>query len=183
MCDKELLLGYLYDDLAPGERRLADAHLQTCEDCRTELAGLRGTRTTLSAWTPPTPDLAFPFVRPAAVPAPRVGPGRSRRPGAWPPLPSSFSRWPAPWPMSKSSTGRRASASAPGRCGPPRLRPRRRSTRSRRSARRVRPRCGASSPTMSQRINALEAADGNRPVLASMRTAQPSERSARSSGS
>jgi hypothetical protein len=72
MCDKELLLGYLYDDLAPGERRLADAHLLICEECRTELAGLRGTRTTLSAWAPPTPDLAFPFVRPGAVPVSRV---------------------------------------------------------------------------------------------------------------
>ena len=72
MCDKELLVGYLYDDLAPAERRVAEAHLVGCEECRTELTGLRGTRTTLSAWAPPTPDLAFPFVRPAPVPAPRM---------------------------------------------------------------------------------------------------------------
>jgi len=70
MCDKDLLVGYLYDDMAPGERRIMDAHLVTCDECRTELSGLRGTRTTLSSWAPPTPDLAFPFVRPA--PSPRL---------------------------------------------------------------------------------------------------------------
>jgi hypothetical protein len=72
MCDKELLVGYLYDDMAPGERRVMDAHLVTCEECRSELSGLRGTRTTLSTWAPPTPDVAFPFVRPAAAPVTRV---------------------------------------------------------------------------------------------------------------
>ncbi|MEO7274894.1 MAG: zf-HC2 domain-containing protein [Vicinamibacterales bacterium] len=72
MCDNELLVGYLYDDMAPGERRIMDAHLVTCEDCRTELTALRGTRTTLTAWAPPTPDLAFPFVRPAPAPVQRV---------------------------------------------------------------------------------------------------------------
>jgi len=72
MCDKDLLVGYLYDDMAPGERRVMDAHLVTCEDCRAELTGLRGTRTTLTAWAPPTPDLAFPFVRPSPAPLQRV---------------------------------------------------------------------------------------------------------------
>jgi hypothetical protein len=72
MCDKDLLVGYLYDDMAPGERRTMDAHLVTCEDCRTELTGLRGTRATLTTWAPPTPELAFPFVRPAPAPLPRV---------------------------------------------------------------------------------------------------------------
>jgi len=67
MCDKDLLVGYLYDDMAAGERRVMDAHLVTCNDCRSELTALRGTRTTLSTWAPPTPDLAFPFVRPAPV--------------------------------------------------------------------------------------------------------------------
>ena len=59
MCDKDLLVGYLYDDMAPGERRVMDVHLVACDECRSELAGLRGTRTTLSTWAPPTPDVAF----------------------------------------------------------------------------------------------------------------------------
>jgi len=72
MCDKDLLVGYLYDDMAPGERRVMDAHLVTCDECRSELTGLRGTRTTLSTWAPPTPDLAFPFVRQTSAPVARV---------------------------------------------------------------------------------------------------------------
>ncbi len=74
MCDKELLLGYLYDDLATGERKAFDAHLASCANCRDELAGLRSTRTSLTAWAPPEPDLGFEIVRGAK-------PSASR--GAW----------------------------------------------------------------------------------------------------
>jgi hypothetical protein len=63
MCDKELLLGYLYDDLAASDRQRFDAHLATCVECRDELAGLRGTRVHLAAWAPPEPDLGFEIVR------------------------------------------------------------------------------------------------------------------------
>ena len=174
MCDKELLLGYLYDDLAPGERRLADAHLQTCEDCRTELAGLRGTRTTLSAWTPPTPDLAFPFVRPAAPPAPRVR--------AWTISPAWGLAAAALLVLSVAS----AVANVEIKYGPEgfSLRAGAMRTTAPPAAAPVNPVQTVSAPAeaalrrqladMSQRINALETADGNRPVLASMHTAQPS---------
>jgi anti-sigma factor RsiW len=74
MCDKELLLGYLYDDLAASERQAFDAHLATCVECRDELVGLRGTRVHLAAWAPPEPDLGFEIVR-----GPKPSPAR----GAW----------------------------------------------------------------------------------------------------
>jgi hypothetical protein len=68
-CDRELLVGYLYDDLAPAERQRFDRHLATCEPCRLEVAGLRDTRATLAAWAPPAPDLGFEIV-PRRPPAP-----------------------------------------------------------------------------------------------------------------
>lgn len=63
MCDKELLLGYLYGELATAEREDFDRHLKSCLDCRREVDALRGTRTTLQSWTPPEPDLSFQVVR------------------------------------------------------------------------------------------------------------------------
>lgn len=63
MCDNELLLGYLYDDLAAADRAAFDAHLASCADCRDELAALRQTRTSLTSWAPPEPDLGFQIVR------------------------------------------------------------------------------------------------------------------------
>lgn len=63
MCDKELLLGYLYGELGGAEREEFDRHLKSCGDCRSEADALRGTRNTLQAWTPPEPDLSFQVVR------------------------------------------------------------------------------------------------------------------------
>ena len=37
--------------------------LATCADCREEVDGLRGTRTHLTSWAPPEPDLGFQVVR------------------------------------------------------------------------------------------------------------------------
>src|SRR5262245_53700006 len=73
MCDKELLIGYLYNELAPSEQAAIDKHLGSCADCRAELDGLRGTRTHLASWAPPEPDLGFEIVRSArpAVAQPR----------------------------------------------------------------------------------------------------------------
>ena len=59
MCDKELLLGYLYDELPASDRQAFDRHLAACADCRDEVSGLRGTRTHLTSWAPPEPDLGF----------------------------------------------------------------------------------------------------------------------------
>jgi hypothetical protein len=63
MCDKELLLGYLYDELQASEREAFGRHLASCAACRAELDGLRGTRADLASWAPPDPDLGFHVVR------------------------------------------------------------------------------------------------------------------------
>jgi anti-sigma factor RsiW len=79
MCDKELLLGYLYDELPASDRQAFDRHLASCADCRDEVSGLRGTRTHLTSWAPPEPDLGFEIVRSA-----RPAPARWWRPSpAW----------------------------------------------------------------------------------------------------
>ena len=69
MCDKELLLGYLYDELPASDRQAFDRHLASCADCREEVSGLRGTRTHLTSWAPPEPDLGFEIVRARPAPA------------------------------------------------------------------------------------------------------------------
>jgi hypothetical protein len=79
MCDTELLLAYLYDELPVSDRHAFDRHLATCANCREEVTGLRGTRTHLTSWAPPEPDLGFQVVRnatPLVSPSPwwRVSP-------------------------------------------------------------------------------------------------------------
>jgi hypothetical protein len=71
MCDNELLVGYLYDEVDAVERRAMEAHLLSCADCRAELKDLRSTRTRLAAWAPPAPDLQFQVVRGPEVTEPR----------------------------------------------------------------------------------------------------------------
>jgi hypothetical protein len=79
MCDsKELIVGYLYDDLTDTERRSFDAHLAVCAECRDELIGLRATRAHLSLWSPPARDLGIRVVRDDAAESGRVLPMRSR---------------------------------------------------------------------------------------------------------
>ncbi len=63
MCDKELLVGYLYEEIEPAERRAFETHILSCAECRGELKGLKATRTRLQAWAPPRPELAFEVVR------------------------------------------------------------------------------------------------------------------------
>lgn len=63
MCDKELLIDYLYGELAAGEREAFDRHLATCAACRDEVSGLRGARTHLESWVPPESELGFQIVR------------------------------------------------------------------------------------------------------------------------
>lgn len=78
MCDnRELIVGYLYDDLTDAERRSFDAHLSVCDECRTEVVGLRATRSHLSVWAPPEPEFAFRIVREQA-PSAKVLPMRAR---------------------------------------------------------------------------------------------------------
>ena len=68
MCDKELLIDYLYGELAAGEREAVDRHLASCTECRDEVTGLRGARTHLESWVPPEPELGFEIVRGFARP-------------------------------------------------------------------------------------------------------------------
>jgi hypothetical protein len=81
MCDKELLIGYLYGELPASEREAFDRHVASCDHCRSELDGLRGTRAELASWAPPEPDLGFEIVRTTRVGA---APARWWRPTpAW----------------------------------------------------------------------------------------------------
>src|SRR3954464_8647690 len=69
MCDKELLVSYLYDDLGEAERAGFDVHLRSCAECRSELNALRGVRADLISWSPPQPDFGFRVVlEPKVVP-------------------------------------------------------------------------------------------------------------------
>jgi hypothetical protein len=63
MCDKELLIGYLYGELRLSDRDAFERHLKECAECHAEVEGLSGTRTHLQSWTPPTPELGFEIVR------------------------------------------------------------------------------------------------------------------------
>ncbi|HEY7498682.1 MAG TPA: zf-HC2 domain-containing protein [Vicinamibacterales bacterium] len=63
MCDKELLIGYLYGELRLSDRDAFERHLGACAECRSEVEGLSGTRAQLQSWTPPSPELGFEIVR------------------------------------------------------------------------------------------------------------------------
>lgn len=79
MCDqREQLIGYLYDECTPDERRAVEAHLNECHVCRAEVGGLRDVRQDLLAWDVPTQDSVW---RPFA--APRVTPVAWRAVPAW----------------------------------------------------------------------------------------------------
>lgn len=78
MCDsKELIVGYVYDDLSVEERVALESHLSSCAECRTEVGELRATRSHLAVWSPPEPDLRFRIIRGGGAAAPAV-PLRSR---------------------------------------------------------------------------------------------------------
>jgi hypothetical protein len=79
MCDnKELLVGYLYDDVTTEERRTFEAHLASCAGCQHEVAALRSTRDHLASWSPPDAELGFRIVRQTVEPPAKVVPFRSR---------------------------------------------------------------------------------------------------------
>jgi putative zinc finger protein len=69
MCDKQLLVGYLYDEIDAVERRAIEAHLASCVACREEVVALGATRRQIAAWTPPERQLDFQIVSGAARPA------------------------------------------------------------------------------------------------------------------
>ena len=54
MCDeRERLIGYVYDECAPEERAVVQAHLSGCAVCREEIGALRSVREDLLAWEVP----------------------------------------------------------------------------------------------------------------------------------
>jgi len=69
MCDKELLVGYLYGEIDADSKRTMEAHLAACAECRDEMAALMATRGLLGQWTPPEHQLGFQIVSGAARPA------------------------------------------------------------------------------------------------------------------
>ena len=54
MCnEREQLIGYLYDEGDAAEREAVRRHLETCAECRAEIASLRSVREDLTAWEVP----------------------------------------------------------------------------------------------------------------------------------
>src|SRR5262245_11626280 len=70
MCDeRERLIGFIYDECDPDERREIARHLEECETCRSEIGGLRGVRQDLLAWeVEGGPAVWRPFVAPVVQP-------------------------------------------------------------------------------------------------------------------
>ena len=54
-----VLVAYLYDDIDAAGRVAFDTHLTTCLPCRSEVADMRGVRSTLAQWAPPEPARTF----------------------------------------------------------------------------------------------------------------------------
>lgn len=77
MCDKELIVGYLYDELPAAGRQAVEAHVAACAECRIELEELRTTRVHLALWAPPEPELGFRVIRGGAAPGSEL-PSRNR---------------------------------------------------------------------------------------------------------
>lgn len=60
--DNPALVGYMYGECEPAERRAIDQHLLVCPACAAELETLGATRIQLAAWTPPDAQLGFRMV-------------------------------------------------------------------------------------------------------------------------
>jgi len=70
MCnEREKLIGYLYDECDVSERAAVQRHIETCAECRVEIASLRSVRGDLAGWQVPEHESVWkPFV---AAPTPR----------------------------------------------------------------------------------------------------------------
>jgi anti-sigma factor RsiW len=68
MCDeRERLIGYVYDECDPAERRAIEDHLEDCATCRAEIGGLRNVRQDLLAWDVPPHEAVWRPLVPAPV--------------------------------------------------------------------------------------------------------------------
>ena len=71
MCEeRERLIGYVYDECDGAERRTIEEHLESCPTCRREIAGLRGVRQDLLAWSVPEHETVWRPVAPPRVESP-----------------------------------------------------------------------------------------------------------------
>ncbi|HYN09136.1 MAG TPA: zf-HC2 domain-containing protein [Vicinamibacterales bacterium] len=70
MCDeRERLIGYVYDECEPSERKAIEAHLEDCLTCRAEISGLRDVRQDLLSWAvPPNEAVWRPLVAAPVAP-------------------------------------------------------------------------------------------------------------------
>ena len=55
--DNPALVGYIYGECEPAERRAIEQHLRVCPACAAEIDALGVTRTQLAAWRPPDAQL------------------------------------------------------------------------------------------------------------------------------
>jgi anti-sigma factor RsiW len=70
MCNqREKLIGYLYDECEAGERAAVQEHLESCADCRAEIASLRSVREDLATWEVPAHESVWRPFAPAAAPS------------------------------------------------------------------------------------------------------------------
>ncbi len=82
--DNAALVGYLYGECEPAERRAIDQHLRVCPACAAELEALGATRIQMAAWTPPDAQLGFRMVSDAQPFDPAQGrPASVLRPPRW----------------------------------------------------------------------------------------------------
>src|SRR3989337_264551 len=69
MCNqRERLIGFIYGEDSVADRGEVQQHLDTCAECRAEIAALRSVREDLLAWdVPPAESVWKPFVAPAPI--------------------------------------------------------------------------------------------------------------------
>jgi len=70
MCNqREKLIGYVYDECEPAERTAVQGHIDTCAECRTEIAALRSVRSELQSWQLPDHESVWRPFAPAPAPS------------------------------------------------------------------------------------------------------------------
>ncbi len=77
----ELLVSYVYNELAVDERSAFDRHLAACALCRGELDALREVRFDLKQWAPPEPLFRVPLTQSRSATRSRIG-------SLWPDIPT-----------------------------------------------------------------------------------------------
>lgn len=81
--DNPALVGYMYGECEPAERRAIGQHLAVCPACAAELEALGATRIQLAAWTPPEAQLGFRMVSDAPPNLVRLAPNVVEGPRRW----------------------------------------------------------------------------------------------------